>query len=69
MHWIDPMHKEPAMGVFMDFCHSLLKLEKKMLWATLWRNKNVYHGGNLQKVDFKAVRIAFKYGLAWPIPL
>ena len=39
MHRIDPMNRERATDVLMDFCHTKLRFqEKKMFWALPWTN-------------------------------
>ena len=39
MHQIDPMNRERATAVLVDFCHTKLRLEeKKMFCALPWEN-------------------------------
>ena len=39
MHRIDPMKRERATAVLVDFCHTKLRFqEKKIFWALPWEN-------------------------------
>ena len=39
MHRIDPMNRERATAVLMDFCHTKLRFqEKKIFQALPWKN-------------------------------
>ena len=39
MHRIDPMNRELATAVLMDFCQPKLRFqEKKVFWALAWEN-------------------------------
>ena len=39
MHRIDPMNREPATAILMDFRHTKLRFqEKKIFWALPWKN-------------------------------
>ena len=49
----DPMDRERATDVLVDFCHPLLKLEKKLSCVQpSEENKIAYHGQYLRNVDF-----------------
>ena len=39
MHRIDPMKRERATAVLVDFCHTKLRFRKiKIFWALPWKN-------------------------------
>ena len=39
MHRIDPMNREQATAVLVDFCHTKLRFqEEKIFWALPWEN-------------------------------
>ena len=39
MHQIDPMKRERATAVLVDFCHTKLRFRKiKIFWALPWKN-------------------------------
>ena len=39
MHRIDPMNREQATAVLVDFCHTKLRFqEEKYFWALPWEN-------------------------------
>ena len=39
MHRIDPMNRERATAVLVDFCHTKLRLkEENYFWALHWEN-------------------------------
>ena len=39
MHRIDPMKREPATAILMDFRHTKMRFqEKKIFWALPWEN-------------------------------
>ena len=42
MHRSDPMIRERAMAVLVDFCHTKLRFQKKVLWALPWENLRLF---------------------------
>ena len=55
MHRIDPMNREPATAVSMDFCHTKLGFqeEKNILGTSLWKSKTTHAAKKSFKQDYK----------------
>ena len=49
MHRIDPMNREPATAILMDFCHTKLRFqeEKNILGTSLEKSKTLQKKSNL----------------------
>ena len=69
MHRIDPMQRERATAILLNFHHPLLKLETKSIRQPSEPKKYAYPGQNFRKVHFKSERAASRIVMAWLIPL